>query len=121
MIPPFKAPSNASYFFSGFHSATTSPSFRKLRICKPSGFAPPQPKHTFRGAYFSCSDCEFIRNEFFLFHSLLVSICVVLIEEAEEAVAEDYLGKPGIRSQLGTYVKRSRTNETVIVVLLDHV
>src|SRR5712675_90597 len=63
MIPPFKTPSNASYFFSGFHSATTSPPardssefFRKLRICKPSGFAAPQPKHMFRGAYFSCSD-----------------------------------------------------------------
>src|SRR4029077_20540604 len=64
MIPPFKTPSNASYFFSGFHSATTSPPardssefFRKLRICKPSGFATPQPKHMFRGAYSSCSDC----------------------------------------------------------------
>src|SRR5258705_3011830 len=65
MIPPFKTPSNASYFFCGFHSATTSPPardssefFRKLRICKPSGFAAPQPKQIFLGAYFSCSDCS---------------------------------------------------------------
>src|SRR6266699_5671280 len=65
MIPPFKTPSNASYFFCGFPAATTSPLardssefFKKLRICKPSGFATPQPKQIFRGAYFSCSDCS---------------------------------------------------------------
>ena len=29
MIPPFRTPGNASYFVSGFHSATTSPLFRK--------------------------------------------------------------------------------------------
>src|SRR5436305_3756341 len=60
MIPPFSTPLNASYFASGFHSATISPSLGKLRICKPSGFAGPQPKQTFCGAYFSCSDGDFI-------------------------------------------------------------
>src|SRR5215470_14431504 len=56
MTPPFRTPSNASYFFSGFHSATTSPFFGKLRICSPSGFAGPQPQHVFFGAYFSWRD-----------------------------------------------------------------
>jgi len=58
IIPPFRTPLKASYFFSGFHSATTSPFFAKLRICKPFGFAGPQPKQMFRGAYFSWSDCS---------------------------------------------------------------
>src|SRR5438309_7216041 len=65
MIPPFRTPLKASYFFSGFHSATTSPPARdsseffvKLRICKPFGFDGPQPKQLFRGAYFSWSDCS---------------------------------------------------------------
>ncbi len=62
MTPPFKTPSNASYFFSGFHCATTSPpvgsGFEKLRICNPSGFAGPQPQQALFGAYFSCRDCH---------------------------------------------------------------
>src|SRR5262245_36714875 len=103
MIPPFKTPSNASYFFSGFHSATTSPSesLRKLRMCKPSGFAAPQPKQTFFGAYFSWSDCEFIPNEVFLFRFLLVLICSLRWnEEAEEEVEVDLFRQPRIRPQL---------------------
>src|SRR6266446_8589078 len=60
MTPPFSTPSKASYFFSGFHSATTSPFFGKLRICSPSGFAGPQPQHALFGAYFSWSDLSFI-------------------------------------------------------------
>src|SRR5438552_19093406 len=60
MTPPFSTPSKASYFFSGFHSATTSPFFGKLRICSPSGFHGPQPQHALFGAYFSWSDLSFI-------------------------------------------------------------
>src|SRR3954452_21587360 len=56
MIPPFSTPLNASYFACGFHSATISSSFRYRRTCKPFGFAGPQPKQTFRGAYSSWSD-----------------------------------------------------------------
>src|SRR6188472_3438269 len=56
MTPPFRTPSKASYFFSGFHSATTSPFFGKLRMCNPSGFAGPQPQQALFGAYFSCRD-----------------------------------------------------------------
>ncbi len=59
MMPPFKTPGNASYFFSGCHSATTSSPLGKLRICKPSGLAGPQPKQAFRGAYFSWSEISF--------------------------------------------------------------
>src|SRR5438132_7825141 len=58
MTPPFKTPSKASYFFSGFHSATTPPLFGKLRMCNPSGFAGPQPQQALFGAYFSCRDCD---------------------------------------------------------------
>src|ERR1051326_5647071 len=80
MTPPFKTPPKASYFFCGFHSATTSPFFAKLRMCNPSGFAGPQPKHTLFGAYFSCSDCPgFIVLLFVLFLSLdllaLLRVC----------------------------------------------
>src|SRR5882757_8444120 len=100
MIPPFKTPSNASYFFSGFHSATTSPPardssefFRKLRICKPSGFAAPQPKHMFWGAYFSCSDCSaFIDSSS---SASSHSLSHPKSEKAEEEITEDYFGDPG--------------------------
>src|SRR3954463_9385516 len=97
MMPPFKTPSNASYFFSGFHSATTSlpacdssPFFRKLRICKPSEFAAPQPKHMFSGAYFSCSDCWGFINSSSSSQSL--SALCAREKRAEEEAAEDYLG-----------------------------
>src|SRR4029077_19563454 len=56
MTPPFKTPSKASYFFSGFHSATNSPFFGKLRMSTPSVFAGPQPHQALFGAYFSCRD-----------------------------------------------------------------
>ena len=56
MTPPFRTPSKASYFFSGLHSATTSPFFGKLRICSPSGFAGPQPQQALCGAYCSWSE-----------------------------------------------------------------
>src|SRR6266403_206419 len=56
MTPPFNTPSKASYLFSGFHSATTSPFRRKLLMCKPCGFAGPQPQHALFGAYFSWRD-----------------------------------------------------------------
>src|SRR4029077_5974655 len=100
MIPPFKTPSNASYFFSGSHSATTSPPardssefFRKLRICNPSGFAAPQPKQMFRGAYFSCNDCSaFIDSSS---SASPHSLSHLESEKTEEEVAEDYLGDPG--------------------------
>ena len=64
MMPPFKTPSNASYFFSGFHCATTSPFFGKLRICSPSGFAGPQPQQALFGAYFSWSDLSFMLDKY---------------------------------------------------------
>jgi len=60
MTPPFRTPSNASYFFSGLHSATTSPFFGKLRICSPSGLAGPQPQQALFGAYFSWRDLSLI-------------------------------------------------------------
>ena len=60
MTPPFRTPSNASYFFSGLHSATTSPFFGKLRICSPSGLAAPQPQQALFGAYFSWRDLSLI-------------------------------------------------------------
>src|SRR5215475_2355299 len=56
MTPPFRTPSNASYFFSGLHSATTSPFLGKLRTCNPSGLAGPQPQQALFGAYFSWSE-----------------------------------------------------------------
>src|SRR5262249_1286005 len=58
MMPPFRTPSKASYFFAGFHSATTSPFFGKLRICNPSGFAGPQPQQALLAAYVSWRDCD---------------------------------------------------------------
>src|SRR5262249_19286003 len=67
MIPPFRTPLKASYFFSGFHSATTSQFLGKLRICKPSGFAGPQPKQTFFGAYLSCNDCSLMSDRWIVF------------------------------------------------------
>src|SRR5213079_1399293 len=60
ITPPFNTPSNASYFFSGFHCATTSPFFGKLRICSPSGFAGPHPQQALLGAYFSWRDSPLI-------------------------------------------------------------
>jgi hypothetical protein len=50
MTPPFKIPGKASYFLSGFHSATTSSFLGKLRMCKPSGFAGPHPQQALFGA-----------------------------------------------------------------------
>jgi hypothetical protein len=60
MTPPFSTPSKASYFFSGFHSATTSPFFGKLRMCNPSGLAGPQPQQALFGAYCSWRDLSLI-------------------------------------------------------------
>src|SRR5204863_7839604 len=62
MMPPFNTPGNASYLFSGVHSATTSSPLGKLRMRKPSAFAGPQPQQELLGAYFSWSDCSFIRT-----------------------------------------------------------
>src|SRR4030095_3747319 len=99
MIPPFKTPLKASYFFSGFHSATTSPFFRKLRICKPSGFAAPQPKQTFWGAYFSCSDCSTFIDSCSSASSH--SLSCLKSEGAEEEAAEDYFADPGYGRSTG--------------------
>src|SRR5436309_2462594 len=60
MTPPFRTPSKASYFFSGFHSAITSLFFGKLRICSPWGFAGPQPQQALFGAYFSWRDSALV-------------------------------------------------------------
>ena len=60
MTPPFRTPSNASYFFSDFHCATTSPFFGKLRTCSPFGLAGPQPQQALFGAYFSWRDLSLI-------------------------------------------------------------
>src|SRR5260370_33182094 len=93
MIPPFKTPSNASYFFCGFHSATTSPFFRKLRVCKPSGFATPQPKQIFRGAYSSRRDCSaFIDSSS---SASSHSLSHPKSEKAEEEIADENFGDPG--------------------------
>ena len=58
MTPPFRTPSNASYFFSGLHSATTSPFFGKLRICSPSGLAGPQPQQALLARIFPGEICH---------------------------------------------------------------
>jgi hypothetical protein len=60
ITPPFNAPEKASYFFSGFHSATTSLFFGKLRMCRPSGFVGPHPQHELRAAYCSWSERFFM-------------------------------------------------------------
>src|ERR1700736_3796284 len=97
MIPPFRTPGNASYLGCDFHSATTSPFFAKLRMRKPSGFAGPQPQQEFSGAYFSCSDCSMLTL------SMLG------------------LWRPRIFPELRPHVKRSRPDETIVVVLLSYV
>src|ERR1700730_1600002 len=104
MMPPFRTPGNASYFCSGLHSATTSPFFGKLRMCKPSGFAGPQPKHAFWGAYFSCNDCsDMVPVRLRL--SILCAVC----------------GYAGIAAQLWPSVKGARTDQSIVIVLLDDV
>src|SRR5713101_3134216 len=106
MTPPFKTPGNASYVFWGFHSATTSPFFGKLRIRRPSGFAGPQPQHALLGAYFSCSDCE----------SPGIRLSIL-----RWSILSAIRGRTRIRAHLWPNVKGARPNETVVVVLFCHV
>src|SRR5579864_5002992 len=54
MMPPFSTPGKASYFWLARHSATTSSPFTKLRTCRPSALAGPQPKQALWGANSSC-------------------------------------------------------------------
>src|SRR3954469_2056853 len=102
MIPPFKTPGNASYFDSGFHSATnSSPSpFGKLRMCSPSGLAGPQPKQALLGAYCSWSDCVFTAASLF---------------------GVGTVTRAGILPQSRSGIERARSNQPIIIVLLDHV
>ena len=150
MTPPFRTPSNASYFFSGFHWATTSPFFGKLRICNPSGLAGPQPQQALFGAYFSWRDL-----------SLIVEICQAakprfLCQRVEDNAFHLRIRKGGsaspktmpnpiaggaifsrfatqavdlsaawrrawIWTQFVSNVKRARANQAIVIVLLGHV
>src|SRR4029079_18632518 len=94
MTPPFRAPSNASYFFSGFHWATTSPFFVKLRICNPSGLAGPQPQQALFGAYFSWRACD--------------SFIVTALHERRRVMGSAVIGRRYSFEGLRAFVRRAR-------------
>src|SRR4026209_2877648 len=94
MTPPFRTPSKASYFFSGFHSATTSPFFGKLRMCNPSGLAGPQPQQVLFGAYFSCRDCD--------------SFIVAALRERRRVVSSAVIGRRYSFEGLRAFARQAR-------------